>query len=179
MKKPASVFKSDLICDLENIENSKEILNLQERTGTFVDLDHDERFDKMTYQSCPDCFTKVEAWKFTGFECSKCRKLVPETHCFFFRLKFQDCSDTINVGFSRQAAESVVGMPAKEFKKLKDKEAYVKKNVMFRDAQVTIKMKEEVFKGELQKRYYGVGCCYLTTYADQSKNLLDVLRKNC
>ena len=49
------------------------------------------------------------------------------------------------VGFSREAAESVVGMPAYEFKKLKDKEAYVKKNVLFRDARVTLKMKEEVF----------------------------------
>lgn len=83
------------------------------------------------------------------------------------------------VGFSRQAGESVVGMPAKEFKKLKDKEAYVKKNVLFRDARVTIKMKEDIFKGELQKRYYGIDCCYQTTYTDQSKNLLDVLRKNC
>ncbi len=87
----------------------------------------------------------MEAWKFTGFECSKCKKLVPETHSFFFGLRFQDCSDTIVVRFSRQAAESVVGMPAYEFKKLKDKEAYVKKNVLFRDARVTLKMKEEVF----------------------------------
>ena len=49
MKKPTSVLKSDLICDLEKIENSKEILNLLERTGTFVDLDHDELFEKMTF----------------------------------------------------------------------------------------------------------------------------------
>jgi len=82
------------------------------------------------------------------------------------------------VGFSRQAAESVVGMSAKEFKKLKDKESYIKKNVLFRDAKVTIKMKEEIFKNELQRRYYGIDCCYVTAYADQSKRLLNVLEKN-
>ncbi len=49
MKKPTSVLKSDLISDLDKIENSKEILNLLERTGTFVDLDHDELFEKMTF----------------------------------------------------------------------------------------------------------------------------------
>ncbi len=114
-------------------------------------------YDSMTYQACPDCFTKLSPDNI----CRKCSSSKSEFHTYFFRINFQDGSDILQIGFARGAAETLMEIPANDFVKLKDKQRYVKENVLFREFKVALKTKEETFKGEIYQRFYAIELEYV------------------
>ena len=58
----------------------------------------------MTYPGCPECYAKVGDAVTKMVECTKCRKIVPLTHFYFFRCNISDATGTITVGFARKDA---------------------------------------------------------------------------
>jgi hypothetical protein len=103
----------------------------------------------MTYQGCPDCFSKVQAP-----ECQKCDKAIEPRQLFFFRASFTDQTGTIELGISRKPAEDLLEMSSEKFALLKNKSEHIKENVLYREVQITAKTKEEEFRGASITRYY-------------------------
>jgi len=101
-----------------------------------------------------------------GYECKKCRKVVEAKWQYFFRCTFADCHDSIEIGFSRDVAASLMGITAEEFRQRftssKQVEDYVAAEVLFRNVRLTVKKKEETFQGETRQRYYAFAAKYVT-----------------
>ncbi len=97
---------------------------------------------------------------------------------YFFRATFADCSGAIEVGVSRKPADDLMQISAEKFSNLKQKEEYIRENVLFREIVLEAKTKEELVQGEMHTRYYVQTAKFVDDLTQSNTGLLSILKKD-
>lgn len=91
--------------------------------------------------------------------------MIKERYLYFIHAVFQDLSDKLMIGFSReQAQELMQGLDAhtfmtktrRTFKSEQDYDEWLLKNILFKPLRILVKAKSEQFKGESRQRFYAI-----------------------
>lgn len=121
--------------------------------------------EQLAYLGCPKCLKKVTDSRATGFFCNNCKEVIQQKHMWFIHAIFQDFTEKIVVGFSREQAQSLMnGTDAdtfmntirKGFKGDSDCEAWLNDNLFFQTYKILIRARNENFKGETRQRFYAL-----------------------
>ena len=121
--------------------------------------------DQIAYIGCPSCYKKVTDSRLTGFFCNTCKEVIKEKYLYFIHAIFQDFTDRLVIGFSREQAQSLMNdvdahtfmtQTRRKFKSEADYETWLQENVFYKPLRIFIKAKSEQFKGENRQRFYAI-----------------------
>ncbi|TNV82512.1 hypothetical protein FGO68_gene2808 [Halteria grandinella] len=126
--------------------------------------------DQIAYMGCPKCLKKVTDNRLTGFYCNHCNQIIKEKYFYFIHAIFEDFTDKVIIGFSReQAFDLLGGIDAstfmteirRGFRNDNDFDDWLMENILYKTIKVLVKAKQETYKGESRHRFYALDVQYV------------------